>query len=1297
MSIVTYRLDCIIRSLKATIIFSEFRRDLIRFYTTTKNTVSVSPIRQGHDKPIWDIFVSPKLSHIKLQKNGSRKKTENAIKQYRNIFFKDEKLCSCVFIQGEPGIGKTTFLTKLALEWCDAVSEHNSIHNASFSDIDTLNGFEFLFHISLRDAYVQREVVEMIKTQIIDTIYTGDKREVVFQLVHKLLARETCLVSMDGLNEWVDPFHKYVSPLMASCFTKCVSLITTRPWKMADERIKDSEIERLIEIEGITDPRELTENILISFNSVNQKSQTEFMEYVNERQFMQLLISPWLQTLLISLWMNNNDFKGSLCEINCILLDLSFKKGNAKEGYFRKGTCFPCLSNTSFIEPHCEILDALANAAFHFTFSSQKSLVFSKRELLDFMSKEQLQFCLDAGLLTVMFKSDVLLNSPQMSFVHETVKEFLAAYYIAISQTDVIENLLSKHKLNVLEMSQIIIYMCGLDCKIANELINRLIDGDFFNDMNHALSRYIRHFQIEKLAAFKTDYKSIENAGTFSSDERDYDSRILALSFLFQRMMITGFIEAKASGQKDISLKCRDFTFNEYLSESESNALRSLLMLNTSNVRTLILESNILQISKMRTVLKESMNCLERVKARVTPEIYTAFYNLNLQELHFIGRINVSSISDVLTSLSKLTYLYIEDSTCNEQITIPATLRFLDLTKISFTVVFLRRLLEQLSLLKHNFYLEMCDVNVTDFNKHILQSELLLIDMSNITIHVKQGNNDLYGLLSCTPIENMYLMTSDDAALASDILPTFSKLKTLDLKGTYTSCFAIQLPASLHCISLVRGECSSEWLCSLLINLFTLDQHVKCELWSFVVTSNGEDCDAHSIKHVSDMRSKLLECDMSNIEILVDNGSKELFEIFRDTSIEILTLRTAVCTSLTTDILPTLSTLGKLYLWGTYTGRCDLQLPVSLQCISLQTGEYSSEWLCSLLIKLCALDHHVECELWNFVVQSRGEVVCADSNTHVSDLRSKLLECDMSNIEIIVTHGSKEMFEIFRDTSIGSLYLRTADCVSQMSDILTTLSKLENMYLWGSYTGHFDIQLPASLHCISLQTGDCSPEWLCSLLIKLSALDHPVECDLWNYVVPSRGEDCGANSNIHVSDLRSKLLECDMSNIKILVNNGSKELFEIFRDTSIWSLDLTTADCVSQISDILPTLSKLENMNLCGFYRGHFDIQLPASLRCISLQTGACSTEWLCSLLIKLCAFGNPVKCELWNCVVQSRGEDIGTDSNILVSDLRSKLLECDMSNIEILVKQGIKELFKLFRDTGIRILDLRTADSFSH
>ncbi|KAH3753252.1 hypothetical protein DPMN_187887 [Dreissena polymorpha] len=330
--------------------------------------------------------------------------------------------------------------------------------------------------------------------------------------------------------------------------------------------------------------------------------------------------------------------------------------------------------------------------------------------------------------------------------------------------------------------------------------------------------------------------------------------------------------------------------------------------------------------------------------------------------------------------------------------------------------------------------------------------------------------------------------------------------------------------------------------------------------------------------------------------------------MFRDTSIVILDLRTADCVSLTSDILPTLIILEKLFVRGTFMGRCDLQMPSSLNCISLETGECTSERLCSLLIKLSALGHLVECKLWNFVVQSRGEDSRADLDKHGSHIRSKLLACDMSNIEILIDSGSNELFEIFRDTSIGILDLRSADCVSLTSDILPTLIKLEKLYLCGTFMGRCDLQMPSLLNFISLERGECSSKWLCSLLIKLSALGHLVKCELWNFVLQSHEEDSDADSNIHECDLRSKLLACNMSNIEILVKDGSNELFEIFRDTSIGILDLRTADCVSLTSDILPKLIKLEKLYLWGYFMGRCDLQMPSSLNCISLQTGECSS-----------------------------------------------------------------------------------------
>ncbi|XP_052218185.1 uncharacterized protein LOC127835789 [Dreissena polymorpha] len=505
------------------------------------NTVSVLPLWLGLDKPIFDIFVQPKFSLYNIEKDGSRYKTNKAIYQYKDFFYNDIKL-KRVFVQGDPGIGKSTFLTKLVIDWCNAVSCCNPDNKATFSDADTLKDFQFLFHISLRDAKGQREVVEMIKTQIIDNIFTGAKQTKAFELLHQILERETCLVTMDGLNEWTDHLNQHVVPRIPSSHTNCVSLITTRPWKMADERIKVSVIDRLLEIEGITDSEKLTKQLIVSLQTANKMTHTDFMTYVNEHHFMHFFTSPWLQELIVNVWMSKTDVKGSLCEINCILLDSLFKNANATEGSFKNGYSIECLSSTRYIKKQMKIFDALANAAFQFTFSSNTSLTFSEQELRKYLSKKQLQFCLKAGVLTARFHSVKVAQGSKYSFTHETVHEFLAAFHIANSQQDLIANFKPEHKYSVLEMSQTIIYLYGLQCETANKLLNRLVDDEFFNDISNGLSLYMKHYS-ENLSAFQIDKYTKETVLKSKRNDMNYDARCLAISVLFQHMVIAGFNE----------------------------------------------------------------------------------------------------------------------------------------------------------------------------------------------------------------------------------------------------------------------------------------------------------------------------------------------------------------------------------------------------------------------------------------------------------------------------------------------------------------------------------------------------------------------------------------------------------------------------------------------------------------------------------------------------------------------------------------------------------------------------------
>ncbi|KAH3802590.1 hypothetical protein DPMN_156268 [Dreissena polymorpha] len=194
-------------------------------------------------------------------------------------------------------------------------------------------------------------------------------------------------------------------------------------------------------------------------------------------------------------------------------------------------------------------------------------------------------------------------------------------------------------------------------------------------------------------------------------------------------------------------------------------------------------------------------------------------------------------------------------------------------------------------------------------------------------------------------------------------------------------------------------------------------------------------------------------------------------------------------------------------------------MPALLKNVILRRCECSSEWLCSLLITLSTSDHPVECELSDVELQPCEEARGDEYHIHVSDLRSELVSRDLSYVGIIVRNGSLELMEILRDTSIGKLDLSSADCASLASEILHTLNKLTTLYLNGTYTGRCNLRLPASLQCISLLVVEYTYEWLCSSLITLSTLDHPVECELRDVVLQPWEKAHRGDSQIHVSDL----------------------------------------------------------------------------------------------------------------------------------------------------------------------------------
>ena len=167
----------------------------------------------------------------------------------------------------------------------------------------------------------------------------------------------------------------------------------------------------MLQLERINEPLELSRIILsrLIAKAELEIKHSAFRRYIWNQKLGKLISSPIMLSVIVCSYADGIEFKGSKCEIYILLLESLFKKANSNTCTFKQ-PIFPFFTPTEYIEPNLELLNRLAEMAFHLLFENDKanSIIFSITELNKFKIDEIKGYPFKSGILSAQLTASAL-------------------------------------------------------------------------------------------------------------------------------------------------------------------------------------------------------------------------------------------------------------------------------------------------------------------------------------------------------------------------------------------------------------------------------------------------------------------------------------------------------------------------------------------------------------------------------------------------------------------------------------------------------------------------------------------------------------------------------------------------------------------------------------------------------------------------------------------------------------------------------------------------------------------------
>lgn len=441
----------------------------------------MSPFLHGVEEELENFFVEPKMTVLDIRKKfeSSRLCKDSEISSYKDLFENDA--IQNIYIQGNPGMGKSTYCLKLTLDWCKYIAEQQSQRTGEIKSIAGID-FDFLFLVSLRDTSDLCDVKQMITNAIISQMSDMQERLRDDILLSQILDTERCLIILDGLDEWSHPENIFCMKMPKNVPHRCTSgksvfVTLTRPWKLGHIFLKNSEIDVLLEIQGVKRTKDLITKVM---NNLQSPKPTE--EFISMTKHLEdLMAIPIITIMLVSVWFENGTINETLCGIYSTMVKMMLRKHVNLVGDNPNLNDEPqrCISTTEWSGTERDILQQLGKLAFEalFPYDKKSPHIVLSNEFVKYRLEEKMQTVgLSTGLLTEHKIRSLNKRSSQFSFLHKTFQEFLAALYIVshIDEDELVQTV-NIYEKDTSDVSQLFIFLCGLNpikaCSISKVLM----------------------------------------------------------------------------------------------------------------------------------------------------------------------------------------------------------------------------------------------------------------------------------------------------------------------------------------------------------------------------------------------------------------------------------------------------------------------------------------------------------------------------------------------------------------------------------------------------------------------------------------------------------------------------------------------------------------------------------------------------------------------------------------------------------------------------------------------------------